>query len=124
MSIFTINWPASLPQGFDTLESYPPAKNVVRTPTDAGTFKIRRRLGGGVRPLGGSMTLDAAQWATLQDFFQNTLVDGSLGFCFPRPYVTPTTLLDVAFREEPTPQSDGPLQIVVNLRLWVFPSTP
>lgn len=80
-----IVWPAELPQ----LPSYGwiDAKfdNTVRTETDSGPAKVRRRYTKANRKLTLPILLTAAEVATLETFHTATLVDGSLRFEMEHP---------------------------------------
>lgn len=74
-------WPASLPAAVlraDYEESLPELR--LRTSTDIGPAKVRRRSSAGVRPVSGSMVLTKSQRDALIAFYRSDLVEGSLRF--------------------------------------------
>ena len=74
------NWPASLPQFSGDDYGEQDADNVLRSPTDVGPPKARRVSTAGPRIVTGSLDLTDAQVVTLQNFFKNDLLEGSLAF--------------------------------------------
>lgn len=79
-------WPSSLPQKFDAdtyTERRPP--NTVRTKTDIGPGKTRRRFTAVSSFLSGSMTLTQSQATTFEDFFDTVTQGGSDPFSWTHP---------------------------------------
>lgn len=100
-------WPASLPQDplIQGLQEQFPA-NTIRTQTDAGPAKVRRRFTAGVRRFPGlRMWLTDAQAATFDTFVTDTLGDGALSFEWKHPRTGETKAL--RFVEPPRLSADG-----------------
>lgn len=78
-------WPGSLPQvpEFGWVERK--LENRVRSETDSGPAKVRRRFTRANRQVSLSMFLTTAQVATLDTFHTTTLADGSLKFDLVHP---------------------------------------
>lgn len=81
-----VAWPADLPQtvlaaGYE--ES--PPDLVLRTAMDAGPAKVRRRFTAGPRLIPVSAIMTAAQVATLDAFFLESLAGGALAFDWIHP---------------------------------------
>lgn len=76
-------WPVSLPQNVRRDFSEDAGALIIRTPTDAGPAKMRRR---GARPskLSVGFFMTAAQIATFETFVLTTL-KGTARFGFPHP---------------------------------------
>ncbi len=89
------SWPASLPQKFhqNGFQISAPVGSI-RTGMSTGQAFQRRRFTAAVQPVKGRMFLDATQYQTLIDFWENTLGMGSLDF----DWVHPITGVDVKMR--------------------------
>lgn len=79
-------WPETLPQrwlrnGLSVQES----DNVIRSQVDRGPALTRRRSLVTIERYSGSMRMTHAQYATLQDFYKNT-VKSVLPFTMPHPF--------------------------------------
>ena len=79
-------WPGALPQellvnGYS--QSFPDI--TIKSNVDAGPAKVRRRFTAGVEPVSGTMIMTTAQLATLDTFFNTTLLGGSLRFSWTKP---------------------------------------
>ena len=120
-------WPASLPQellqrGYSQREG----DNVLRSQTDVGPPKRRRRFTAAIGKLSGQLMLNHADLATLLNFYKNDLKDGSLSFLFPDP-LRPSSgqrmndMITVSFAGVPSRSSIGAL-FLVSLRFDVEPS--
>lgn len=57
----------------------------IKSATDTGPGKSRRRTSSAVRKFSGRMYMSTEQLQTLQDFVQITLLGGSLPMLFPDP---------------------------------------
>lgn len=69
-------WPSTLPPPqADNSTAYDGVSNVVRSDTDAGVAKVRRRFTAVAQPFNCTLKLTQAQWATLQAFYRDTLQD-------------------------------------------------
>lgn len=79
-------WPGTLPQCTQH-NGYVETKDdgILRTSTDIGPQKRRKRTNAVVTNLSVSWVMTAAQLATLESFFQSTIQAGSLAFDFPHP---------------------------------------
>lgn len=79
-------WPVSLPQRFlkaNYQDSF--ADNLLRSNTDQGPAKVRRRSTSNARAMSGDMFLTTTQLATLETFWNTTTLGGSLALTFPDP---------------------------------------
>ncbi len=79
-------WPVELPQSLD-LQGYQEAvpSTTVRTEMDQGPAKVRRRFTAAARPISGSITITAAQVATLRTFYETTTFGGAEAFDWISP---------------------------------------
>lgn len=79
-------WPGTLPQDVSR-DGYAETKDdgVLRTSTDIGPQKRRKRTNAVVTNLSVAWVMTSAQLATLESFFQTTLQSGSLAFDFTHP---------------------------------------
>jgi hypothetical protein len=116
------SWPAALPQS-PLLQgaSGSFAKTAIRTSMDAGAAKVRRRFTAAVRPFKCSFEVTAAQLATLEDFFANTLAGGALSFTFPHPLYGTVTMRFVTDEPPAWQPRDDPSAFEVQLSLEVMP---
>jgi hypothetical protein len=80
-----IVWPGTLPASPNYGWVETKLSNVVRSETDAGPAKVRRRYTRANRKMSLSMHLTTAQVATLDTFHTTTLADGTLRFDFVHP---------------------------------------
>ena len=80
------SWPASLPQRplADGFAETPP-NLLVRSATDIGPAKVRRRTTVGVTRLKASFRLSSAQLAAFRTFFASDLQGGALSFSWTHP---------------------------------------
>lgn len=78
-------WPGSLPQLPEYGWAERKLENRIRSETDSGPAKVRRRFTRATRQLSLSMLLTQAQVATLDTFHTSTLKDGSLRFDLVHP---------------------------------------
>lgn len=78
-------WPASLP-GFSTGVSDTRQTGVIRSKTDFGPGKQRRRFSAVSRRLGAEMLLSDAERTTLETFYSTTLGEGALDFTMDDPH--------------------------------------
>ena len=103
-------WPPSLPQR-PLVQGYSERapETVIRTQTEAGPPKLRRRFTAGVRRFEMQLRLTSAQMDTLESFFDATVQGGALPF----DWVHPRTGVITSFRfaEPPTytPAAGGQL---------------
>jgi len=89
-------WPDTLPQRFlvnGNQEATGDGR--LRSPTDTGPGKVRRRSSAVVNPLGGTLRMNAAQLAIFDGFIDSDIAGGSLPFNFPAPYGAGTWLVQI-----------------------------
>lgn len=79
------DWPTSLPAQFEVGAQLSKQGGFVRSQTDTGPFKQRRRFTAVSRFLSGTMLLTNAQRATLETFYTTTVKEGSEVFNFEDP---------------------------------------
>ena len=114
-------WPASLPQevergGYE--EGF--ASTTVRSPTDTGRAKRRRRFLSGPRLLTVVMPMNDAELAIFNTFYEDTIAHGSLSFSFPHPRLG--TTVTVALVEDPAPITpEGALTYFLAMKLEILP---
>lgn len=70
-------WPTTLPQAplADSTTSAQPVSNAIRSNTEAGVAKMRRRFTAVATPFNCSIKVTSAQLATLRTFYKTTLLD-------------------------------------------------
>lgn len=78
-------WPASLPQYMETGMTDMRQQGFIRSPNDTGPAQQRKRFTATTRMLTGTMLLSAAQYATLDTFYTDTIGEGSAEFDFLDP---------------------------------------
>jgi hypothetical protein len=115
------NWPAALPQ-LPTPGGYKeePSSGMVRTTMDAGPAKRRRRISAAPKKMHEVYEMTSAQLVTFEEFYNDTLLDGSLTFTKnnPRTGVSST----YAFGEtKPSWSNIGPGYWLVDLDLEILP---
>ena len=113
-------WPATLP-ALTEVKNYSeqPPDTLLRSSTDTGPPKLRRRSTANIRPLSGVMLLTAAQTGILDTFFVDDLAGGALAFAgvHPRTGVAiRANLKRPGYRARP-----GGLLYDVNLEIEVLP---
>ena len=86
------DWPTSLPSQFEVGAQLTQQTGFIRSPTDRGPFKQRRRFTSVSRFYEGSLLLTAAQKATLETFYHDTVKEGSDTFNFEDPADTSSTV--------------------------------
>jgi len=96
-------WPATLPQDFDR-QGFVLAEGDgrLKSPTDTGPGKMRRRSTAVADPMQGQMTMRLAQVLTLRGFVANDTAGGSLPFSIPDPFGGDPLL--VQFADQGLPQ--------------------
>jgi hypothetical protein len=87
-------WPDTLPQrllnrGLSVQVGYP----VVRSETDGGVAKVRRRFTRGIETVSGILVLTAAQMAAFRTFYQDSLSAGARAFTWTHPETDATVLM-------------------------------
>lgn len=92
-------WPASLPApAINTYKETPP-QNTMRSRTDKGPAKTRRRTTSNVRPVSFTLKLTPAQVTILDDFFVDDTASGALEFDYTHPRTGAS--VTARFTEEP-----------------------
>lgn len=114
-------WPATVPHCM-TFDSplLSPADGRIRSQTDTGPAKVRRRSSAMPRALSGQIPMTYAQWATLQTFINTTTLGGSLPFTFPSQIGGADVL--ARFGDSlPSARRLGAGKVLVDLALEVLP---
>lgn len=91
-------WPIDLPGQFADIEEQPES-NVVRTATDVGPAKLRRRFTAKVKRYSMPVEFNGEQKKLFDTFYQTTLKDGTLPFEWEDP--TDDSTVEFRFRSEP-----------------------
>lgn len=78
-------WPASLPQQFEVGARMRRQSGFLRTDTDTGPFKQRKRFTAVSRFWSGTMLMNASQKATFETFYATTINEGADAFDFTDP---------------------------------------
>ena len=112
----SIIWPVSLPQvmRLDGL-SGKKKSNVIRTEMDAGPVKARRRYSVTTKAFEGSVILSETQRAVLEDWYDNTLGNGTLRFAMKDPQTL--TVCEFRFTDDYTEEQTGDGLWKINLSL-------
>ena len=97
----TTPWPSSLPQRprADDFAETPP-NLLVRSTTDTGPAKVRRRTTAGVTKMRASFRLTAAQLAAFRSFYEIDIEHGALPFSWTHPITGASGLFRIV--EPPT----------------------
>jgi len=101
-----MQWPNTLPQCLE-ISSYGETfgAGAVRTEMDAGPAFQRPRFTAVVEPISGSITVDAAQYATLKQFWTDT-GQGAVPFDWVHPVTQAAAL--VRFNDRTPPKISAP----------------
>jgi len=112
-------WPASLPQDM-FLEGYKQsfADGMERSKMDVGPAKVRRRSSSGPAPLNCITYLTRDQFPTFDEFYNETLLGGSLRFSWVHPVYG--TAVEMRFTAVPSWIFEGK-DLKVTLSLEVLP---
>lgn len=78
-------WPVSLPQYFEVGVQDTRQQGFIRSQTDTGPYKQRKRFTATARFLAGSMLLTGTQRATFETFYKTTISEGTDAFDFIDP---------------------------------------
>lgn len=115
-----IVWPVTIPDEFmdDGFAESPP-DNSIRSQTDIGPPKIRRRSTAGIRPIVGQQKMTSAQVATLDTFYVTTTQSGSLDFEKKNPRTGST--VNMVFSKPPRYRPAGGDYWFVDLELEQLP---
>jgi hypothetical protein len=98
------SWPVTLPQKLtidDFQQTLPDV--LIKTDMDAGPPKVRRRFTAGIASVEGHIYVTSAQLETLIDFYNLSLLGGSLRFAWLDP--TFQEYAEMRFTKPPTWQS-------------------
>ena len=118
-------WPATLPQYFEVGVQDTRQQGFIRSQTDTGPYKQRKRFTATSRFLSGTMLMTGTQRATFETFYKTTLEEGTSEFDFIDPadfstcsarFTAPPTLSAVAGGD-----TSGTAQWRVDLALEVLP---
>ena len=96
-------WPVSLPQYFEVGVQDTRQQGFIRSQTDTGPYKQRKRFTATARFLSGSMLLTGTQRATFETFYKTTLSEGTDAFDF----IDPIDFLAVSARFVQPPALSG-----------------
>lgn len=98
-------WPVSLPQYFEVGVQDTRQQGFIRSQTETGPYKQRKRFTATARLLSGTMLFTGTDRATFETFYKTTLSEGTDAFDFIDPadfstisarFVQPPTLSAVA----------------------------
>jgi len=78
-------WPVSLPQYFELGVQDTRQQGFIRSTTDTGPYKQRKRFTATARFLAGSMLLTGSERATFETFYKTTISEGTDAFDFIDP---------------------------------------
>ena len=84
-------WPVSLPQYFELGVQDTRQQGFIRSTTETGPYKQRKRFTATSRFLSGTMLLTGTQRATFETFYKTTISEGTAAFDFTDP-ITFTTV--------------------------------
>lgn len=115
------SWPPGVPFAItmDSLSTAMPDGRL-RSQTDTGPGKVRRRSTAMPTPLHGEIVMTYSQWYTLEAFIKNNLAGGSLPFLFPDQFGRATNL--VRFADDlPTLTRKGAGRLSVQMQLEILP---
>jgi hypothetical protein len=116
----SISWPASLPQEFHQQNfQITPPQGAIRTDMETGKAYQRRRFTAAVQPVRGKMWLDATQYSTLLNFWENTTAMGALEFEWVHPITGAPAIFRFIATETPqiTVVSGDIYQVQLNLEI-------
>jgi len=84
--LMVATWPETLPQKL-LVDGYSQAaaNTLMRSNMETGPAKQRRRFSSGVEPVSGKLILDYTEFDTLKEFYDTTLIGGSLRFIWKDP---------------------------------------
>ncbi len=114
------NFPASLQQKFNEAGFfYKIGETAIRTETDIGLPKVRRRFTKGIDESKGTITIKGSEVQTLKDFYNVTLDGGTKPFNFEDPF---TQLpIEYRFKASPTFAPKGGENFTATLDLEILP---
>lgn len=113
-------WPEELPQ-FVLMDGYreSPADIVRRTPMEIGPAKQRRIFTSGTKKLPVKLWMSFSQVATFKNFYNNTLLGGSIPFQWIHPRTQDITTFKMQVMEEQTIEADDGPNAIISLILEV-----
>lgn len=110
------DWPDSLPCALMNSYTESPPENTIRSQMDTGIPKLRRRSTAATRPISFSMSLTAAQYQLLDDFYVNDVFSGSIPFNYTHPVTG--AAVEARFLERPQYRSQsGRYLAAINLEI-------
>lgn len=112
-----VNWPPQLPQAPGSFNEQPKSV-VVRTSTDSGPTKTRRRFTKAARTATMSFLLTIEQYAILDSFFENDCAGGAISMLFTHPWTQ--TVREMYITEPPNYSNDSGLGVSVSLKVEYF----
>lgn len=120
----TISYPSSLPIPLLRNLSGQMPSGVIRSETDVGPSKVRRRTSANVTPLEATVICTRDQFFELDEFFNNTTKSGALAFIMTRPIRGGDA--EFRFTKPPTyrpltPRSDPSMKLEVDFSLEQLP---
>lgn len=80
-----VAWPSTLPQAPASFGEQP-ASNIVRSDPDTGPSKTRRRFTKAKRSANLTFLMTIEQYAILENFFTQSLLDGAVAMIFVHPW--------------------------------------
>ena len=114
------DWPSNLPQEF-LVDGYgeQPGMNVIKSQTDIGPAKQRRRSTCAPREIKGNILLSQDELAVFDVFYDETLLSGALRFAWVHP-VKQDEPVEMRFTERPVTSIKG-MMYNVSLSLEILP---
>lgn len=110
-----VAWPGGVPYCFDGW-SETEADTVIRTETEAGPMKMRRRYTGVVSQIQASCVLTLAQYRAFRTWLRTDVQQGSLPFILPDP-TDNNTPREFRFLEPPRVSSAGPVAVSISVSM-------
>jgi len=86
-----LSWPTTIPATADSWQEQD-VDNILRTQTDAGPGKVRRKYTGVVSNISMNSVLTLEQVIALREFYRIDCQQGALRFSFPDPVTGVTTV--------------------------------
>lgn len=113
-------WPSNLPQEL-LVAGYgeQPGRNVIKSQTDVGPAKLRRRGSCAPREIKGTIRLSPEELDTFDEFYETTLMSGVLRFAWVHP-IKQDDSVEMRFTDRPVISTQG-LMYDVSLSLEILP---
>lgn len=111
-------WPTLPAPLINTFRETPP-DNTIRSQTDKGPAKVRRRTTAGPRPVQFTLHLTTAQVATLEAFYNTTTASGALEFDYTHPRTAATVV--ARFTSPPAYSDVNGLSYRAEIQLEILP---